>query len=101
MGLIKEFKDFLKEYKVIALAVAFIMGGAITGLTKSLVDDIVMPVVTFFIPGGAWQTATLTLGSVVIKWGSFLSAMINFVIIAFVVFMLAKIVLKEEKVSKK
>ncbi len=51
MGIIKEFKDFLKEYKVIALAVAFIMGGAITSLTKSLVDDIIMPVVTYFIPG--------------------------------------------------
>lgn len=101
MGLIKEFRDFLKEYKVISLAVAFIMGGAITSITKSLVDDIIMPLVTFFIAAGAWEAATLTLGPIVIKWGSFLSSVINFVIIAFVVFMLAKIVLKEDKVSKK
>jgi len=101
MKVLQEFKDFLKEYKVIALAVAFIMGGAITTLTKSLVDDIIMPVVTYFLPGGEWQTAVLTIGTIIIRWGNFLSAIINFAIIAFVVFMLAKIVLKEEKVSKK
>lgn len=101
MGLIKEFKDFLKEYKVIALAVAFIMGGAITSLINSLVNDIIMPVIAFFIPAGAWETATLIIGTVIIKWGSFVSALINFVIIAFVVFMLAKVVLKEDKVAKK
>jgi len=71
MSLIKDFMDFLKEYKVIALAVAFIIGAALTALVTSLVNDIVMPVITPFIPGGAWQTATLALGSIVIKWGSF------------------------------
>jgi len=101
MSLIKDFMDFLKEYKVIALAVAFIIGAALTALVTSLVNDIVMPVITPFIPGGAWQTATLALGSIVIKWGSFLGAVINFVIIALVVFMIAKMVLKEEKVGKK
>jgi len=101
MSLIKDFMDFLKEYKVIALAVAFIIGAALTALVTSLVNDIVMPVITPFIPGGAWQTATLALGSIVIKWGSFLGAVINFVVIAIVVFMIAKMVLKEEKVGKK
>jgi len=99
--MIKEFKEFLNEYKVMPLAIAFIMGVAITAVIKSLVDDIIMPIITPFIPGGAWETATLTLGPVVLKWGSFLSAVINFVIIAFVIFMIAKTVLKEEKVTKK
>ncbi|NCS71146.1 MAG: large conductance mechanosensitive channel protein MscL, partial [Candidatus Aenigmarchaeota archaeon] len=76
-------------------------GAALTALVTSLVNDIVMPVITPFIPGGAWQTATLALGSIVIKWGSFLGAVINFVVIAIVVFMIAKMVLKEEKVGKK
>ena len=101
MSLIKDFMDFLKEYKVIALAVAFIIGAALTALVTSLVNNIVMPVITPFIPGGSWQTAALALGPIVIKWGSFLGAVINFVIIALVVFMIAKMVLKEEKVGKK
>lgn len=101
MGIIKEFKEFLKEYKVMPLAIAFIMGVAITALVQSLVNDIVMPVVTPFISGGEWETATFAIGPIVLKWGSFLSALINFVIIAFVIFMIAKIVLKEEKVKKK
>ncbi len=101
MGFVKEFKEFLTEYKVIGLAIAFIMGVAITDVVKSLVNNIIMPVVTFFIPGGAWQTATFTLGTIVISWGAFLSALINFLIIALVVFWIAKAVLKEVKVAKK
>ena len=101
MSVIKEFKEFLQEYKVIGLAVAFIIGVALTTLVQSLVNNIVMPVVTAFIPGGGWQTATLKLGPIVLGWGAFLGAVINFVIVAFVVFIIAKKVLNEEKVSKK
>lgn len=101
MGLIKEFKDFLKEYKVMALAIAFIMGGAINNLVQSLVKDLFMPLITQFVPEGGWETATLTIGAVVLKWGSFLSALINFVVLAFVIFIMAKLVLKEDVVKKK
>lgn len=101
MGIVQEFNDFLKEYKVLPLAIAFIMGVAITSVVQSLVKDIVMPIITPFIPGGEWETATLAIGPIVIRWGSFLSALINFIIIALVVFMIVKIVLKEEKVTKK
>lgn len=93
--------DFLYEYKVIGLAVAFIIGVAATALIKSLVDNILMPIITFFIPGGAWQEATLVLGSIVIAWGKFLADLIYFIIVAFIVFIIAKKVLKEEKVTKK
>jgi large conductance mechanosensitive channel len=101
MGIINEFMDFLKEYNVIALAIAFIIATAATALVSSLVNDIVMPVVTLFIPGGAWAEATLTIGPIVLKWGSFLSALINFIVLAFVVFIIAKKLLKEEKVKRK
>jgi large conductance mechanosensitive channel len=99
--IIKEFKEFLNEYKVVGLAVAFIMGVAITALVKSLVDNIVMPIITPFIPGGAWQTATVKIGPIVMKLGAFGGELLNFVIIAFVIFLIAKMVLKEDKVSKK
>ena len=101
MGMLSEFMDFLKEYKVVALAIAFIMGVASTALIKSFVDNIIMPVITPFIPGGTWKTATFTLGPIVIGWGPFLGEFINFVIVALVVFMFAKKIMKEEKVSKK
>ncbi len=101
MSMMSEFKEFLEEYKVIGLAVAFIIGVAATALVKSLVDNVVMPIITPFIPGGAWQSATVSIGPVVIGWGAFLGSLINFVIIALVVFMIAKKVLKEEKVAKK
>ncbi len=101
MGILQEFKDFLNEYKVIGLAVAFIMGVAATNLVQSLVNDIIMPCITPFIPNGAWQTATVAIGPIVMKWGSFLGQLINFVILAFVVFMIAKYALGEKKVSKK
>ncbi len=101
MGLIKEFKEFLKEYKVIGLAVALVIGLASVALINSVVSNLIMPLITPFIPGGAWQTATLTLGPIVIGWGALLGAIINFVIIAFVVFLISKYALKEEKVTKK
>ncbi|MDP2749525.1 MAG: MscL family protein [Nanoarchaeota archaeon] len=101
MKMMSEFKEFLKEYKVVALAVAFIIGIAATALIKSLVDNIIMPVVTPFIPGGAWKTATVSLGPIVFGLGAFIGEIINFIIIAFVVFLIAKQIMKEGKVSKK
>ena len=100
-GLLKEFHEFLKEYKVIGLAIAVIIGLAANTLVKSTVDNIVMPLITPFIPGGAWQTAVWNIGPVVLGWGPFLGALINFIVIAFVVFMAAKFILKEDKVTKK
>jgi large conductance mechanosensitive channel len=101
MKLIKEFGEFLKEYKVIALAVAFIMGLASTSLIRSLVDNIVMPLITPFIPAGGWRTATFSLGPISIGWGAFTAELINFMILAFVVFMIVRYILKNEKAIKK
>jgi large conductance mechanosensitive channel len=101
MRLVSEFKEFLKEYKILALAIAFIIGAAATSLIKSFVENIIMPLITFFIPGGAWQTASLKIGPVVLGWGAFLGQIINFVIIAFIVFLIAKFAMKEDKVVKK
>ncbi len=101
MGVLQEFVDFLKEYKVVPLAIAFIMGVAATALIQSLVNDIIMPVVGAIVPGGDWKTAVIQAGPVKFGIGPFVGQVINFVIIAFVVFMIAKMVLKEEKVAKK
>jgi large conductance mechanosensitive channel len=101
MSIVSEFKEFLDEYKVMGLAVAFIMGIAATALVQSLVNDIIMPIITPFIPGGEWQKATLVIGPIVLKWGSFVGQLINFLILAIVVFIIAKYALGEQKVTKK
>lgn len=101
MGLIQEFKEFLNEYKVMGLAVAFIIGIALTALVQSLVNNIIMPVVTPFMPAGGWETATFNIGPIALGWGAFLAAVIDFVIIALVVFAIAKYMMKEQKVAKK
>ena len=101
MSLLKEFKEFLEEYKVMGIAIGIVMGLASTAFVKAIVDDIIMPIITAFLPGGAWETATWALGPIIFKWGAFLAAAINFVIIAFVVFIIAKKLMREEKVSKK
>jgi large conductance mechanosensitive channel len=101
MALHHEFRDFLKEYKIVPMAIAFVIGLAAVALVQSIVNNLIMPLITPFIPGGGWQTAILKLGPIVIGWGALLAAIINFVIIALVVFFIAKAILREEKVTKK
>ena len=101
MGLMKEFKEFLEEYKVMGIAVGIVMGFAIVALVNALVNYIIMPIITPFIPSGAWEQATLILGPFIIRWGAFLSALINFIIIAFVVFIIAKKIMRRGQVKKK
>lgn len=101
VGVLDEFKLFLDEYKITGLAIAFIIGSAASTFVKSLVDNIIMPLVTPFIPGGGWETAKAIIGPFVIGWGPFLAAAINFLIIAVVVFLISKWLLREEKVTKK
>ncbi|MFA6306095.1 MAG: MscL family protein [Candidatus Gracilibacteria bacterium] len=97
----KEFLAFIREYKIMGLALAFIMGTASTDLVKSLVNNIIMPFVGVLMPAGGWQSAVLTVGPLALPWGSFLADLLNFLILAFVVFVIAKKLFKEAKVEKK
>ena len=101
--MIKEFRDFLLKTNALALAIGVIIGGAVGKVVSSLVADILMPVISLAIPGGEWRTAKLVLthkadGSIgsAISYGSFLGALIDFVIIAFCVFMITKSLLREK-----
>jgi large conductance mechanosensitive channel len=89
-GLLAEFRAFLNKYGVIGLAIAVIIGGAAGNLVSALVSDILMPIITFFIPGGAWRAAVITIGPIVISIGHFVGALIDFLIIALVVFFIMK-----------
>lgn len=89
-GFWEEFMDFLTKYGVIGLAIGFIIGGAAGSLVSALVGDILMPIITFFIPGGKWREAILTLGPMQLAIGHFVGALMDFLIIAIVVFALMK-----------
>ena len=97
----KEFIAFLKEYGVIGLAIAVIIGGKLNDLVTSIVNGILMPIVGFFVPGGAWWTATLDVGSVHFLIGPVAGALIDFLIVALMVFYFSKVVLKEKEIHKK
>ena len=86
-GLWNEFVDFLSKYKVMGLAVAFIMGLYLGALVKALVDDLIMPVVSLFMPGVEWEA--ITVGP--FRIGHFIGELITFLIIAFVIFVLVKV----------
>ena len=89
-GFMNQFMAFLSKYGVVGLAIAVIIGGAAGSLISALVADILMPIITFFIPGGEWRYATLTLGPIVLSTGHFIGVLIDFLIIAAVVFILMK-----------
>jgi len=91
-GMWKEFMDFISKYKVMGLAVAFIIGLYLGALVQSLVTDLVMPVIGLALPGlGNLATYTITVSSQDFGIGSFLVALITFIIVAFVIFILVKV----------
>ena len=94
-GLWNEFKEVLTNYKVMGLAVAFIMGVYLGGLVQSLVKDLILPIVGLAIPGlGDLASLTYEIGGQVFGIGNFLVALITFIIVAFVIFILAKVTKK-------
>jgi large conductance mechanosensitive channel len=99
--MLKEFKEFLMKTNALALAIGVIIGAAVGKVVSSLVSDILMPVIGLLIPGGAWREASIVLAKKIdgtpgaaITYGAFLGALIDFIIIAFVVFMITKSLLK-------
>jgi large conductance mechanosensitive channel len=96
MPMVKEFKDFLLKQNVVALAIAVVVGTALNTLVKAFVDDFIMPVIVAIGPGGAWQTATWSVGSVKFGVGEFIAALINFLIVGFVAWRISKIFIKPE-----
>lgn len=95
--LLNEFKEFALRGNVVDLAVGVIIGGAFTGIVNSLVSDIFTPIISLLTGSTNFEQlvlelkpATETQEALVLRYGSFLDAIINFTIIAFVVFMLIK-----------
>jgi large conductance mechanosensitive channel len=94
-GLWAEFMDFLSKYKVLGLAVGFIMGLYLGGLVQALVKDFLLPAIGLAIPGMSdFAGYKPTISSQIFGVGDFLVALITFIIVAFVVFLIVKIAKK-------
>ncbi len=87
--LLKEFRDFAVKGNALNLAVGVLIGGAFQGIVNSLVNDIISPVIGLF-GKSDFSAYILTINGVEIKYGSFITAIINFLILAFVIFMIVK-----------
>ena len=90
-GFINEFKTFIKRGNVVDLAVGFIMGSAFGKIVTSMVEDILMPLIGIIIGGIDFQNLTFKIGNAVVKYGSFLQNIINFLIVSFCIFIFVKI----------
>ena len=89
-GFFAEFKTFIARGNVMDMAVGVIIGGAFSNITTSLINDIVMPVLGIFTSSVSFADLSVDIGPAVVTYGSFIQAVLNFLIMAFVVFCLVK-----------
>lgn len=99
--MMNEFIGFLKQYGVIGLAIAVIIGGKLNDLIKSVVDGLLMPFVGMLTPSGDWRQAGFTINNAKFMYGPVIGSTIDFIIVAAVVFVIAKTILREKEVAKK
>jgi large conductance mechanosensitive channel len=90
MGMIKEFKEFAMKGNIMDLAVAVIIGGAFGKIVTALTDNIIMPLISMIIGKGGVSDISFTAGHTVFPVGNFLQAVIDFILIAFVLFLMIK-----------
>src|SRR5947208_12952889 len=103
--MIKGFKDFLLKNNVLALAVAVIVGGAVGKVVSSLAADLIMPLISLALPHGEWRAAKFVLSKTIgpdgkeainaLNYGTFFGNVVDFVIVAFVIYLLTKALIKE------
>ena len=99
--MIKEFKEFISRGNVVDLAVGVIIGGAFGKIVTSLVNDILMPVIGVLLGGVDFSNLVLEVGKAKIAYGMFIQNIIDFLIIAFCVFMFVKVINKLSDLTKK
>src|SRR3954465_1906166 len=93
---VSDFKKFLLKQNILSLAIAVVVGAALGGLVKGMVDGFVMPIVGALTPATGWEKMTMDVGSVRFQIGAILSAFLNFLVVAFVAWRLTRFFVKEE-----
>lgn len=100
--LLSEFKDFALKGNILDLAVAVVIGAAFGAIIKSLVDDIITPLIGVLLGGKGVQEWSVTVGTAVVKYGNFIQTIVNFLIIAFSLFVVVKVFnTAKKKLNKK
>jgi large conductance mechanosensitive channel len=94
--MIEQFKKFLLETNALSLAIGVVIGGAVAKLVTALVSDLLMPLISLILPGGAWREFSVSLGEGhdPLKIGDILGATIDFLIVALVVYVVIARLLK-------
>jgi large conductance mechanosensitive channel len=95
--MLKEFRDFVMRGNVLELAVAVIIGGAFGKIVSSLVNDIIMPLIGLVMGGVNFSELAVTVNEAVIKWGSFIQTILDFLVIALIIFLIVKTANKMKK----
>ena len=90
MGMLKEFKDFAMKGNIVDLAVAVVIGGAFGAVVTSLTDAFIMPLISMILGKDGMGSIAFMVGDTVFPVGKFLQAVINFILIAFVLFLVIK-----------
>ena len=93
----KEFKEFAVKGNVIDLAVAVVIGGAFGKIVTSLVEDLIMPVVSLLTSGVNFTNMKADVGSVTFTYGNFIQSVVDFLIVAFSIFLAVKLISKAKK----
>jgi large conductance mechanosensitive channel len=96
-----EFRKFIARGNVIDLAVAVILGAAFTAIVTSLTDDIIMPLIGVVLGGVDFTTLSIQVGEATVAYGLFIQAIINFLLIALVLFVMVRSINKMQELSKK
>lgn len=98
--MLREFKEFLMKQNALALAIGVIIGASVGKIVSGIVDDVLMPIVGVVLPGGEWRSAQIVLsGANAIKYGDLFGRVIDFVIVAAVIFLIVKLFLREKPVT--
>lgn len=98
----KGFLEFIRSQKVAGLAIAFILSAEVSKVVQSIVNDLLNPLLGIFIGfTGSLSEAYISIGQAQIKWGNFVNALINFLIMASIVYLLMRTLRLEPKGSKK
>ncbi len=90
MGMLREFKEFAMKGNIVDLAVAVVIGGAFGSVVTALTDSLVMPLISMILGKGGVSELSFTVSNTVFPVGVFLQAVINFILIAFVLFLIIK-----------
>ena len=96
----QEFKTFISRGSVLDLAIGMVMGSSFTSIVKSLVDDLIMPIVGIVLGGSSFTSLSITILGVQITYGNFIQAIVNFLVISLFLFMTVKAINTLKKIEE-